>query len=91
MSRLSPRQEALRQELLGEIHADMDAKLVEALGRWCDSQDISIAKLTSSLAYFLSETIYTSTPTEDQACLMIQSYNDYTHNVVHRMWAEREK
>ena len=65
------------------IHERVDIDLVNALGQWLESQEITEAVALSSLAFALASHLHQTTLSENEGCEISADFERYIHESVH--------
>lgn len=80
--------------ILAEIQKDYDSELMDKMDKFFmqEAADrngvLSMGKVLATVSFFISHTIYDACDTDDQICIMAQSYADYIHQTAHGLFHE---
>lgn len=80
--------------VLLEISKDYDPELMDKLDNFflkeaADRNGIlPMGKVMSTVAFFMAHTIYDACDTDNQICILAQSYADYLHQSAHGLFRE---
>lgn len=87
--------DADRAECLLNIEKDVDLALVNALSDWFNSQSqtepLKLGKVISSVCYWLALDIAKESASEEQACILTQTYCDYIHQAMHAIYRGEQR
>lgn len=92
----APRVDAAdRNKCLRNIEKDVDLALVNALSDWFNSQSqtepLKLGKVVSSVCYWLALEIAKESDSEDEACILTQTFCDYIHQAMHAIYRGEQR
>lgn len=82
------------KKIYDEVASDYDRDLHVKLDKWFLEQatergaDLSMGKVMATVAFFMAQAIYDGCDTDNEVCIMSQTYADYIHQAAHGLFRE---